>query len=104
MESTTATPYSARARDKTLHASVVALMRLGDEVLYEGSEAGNIAQMEEKIDYIRELIRERVKVIQPENSDETINEFENFIDEWKKLAKEYKKFIFIGQLQQAKVI
>lgn len=94
VESTTATPYSARARDKTLHASVVALMRLGDEVLYEGSEAGNIAQMEEKIDYIRELIRERVKVIQPENSDETINEFESFIDEWKKLAKEYKKVYF----------
>ena len=94
VESTTATPYSARARDKTLHASIVALMRLGDEVLYEGSDASNIAQLEEKVDYIRELIRERISIIQPENTDEAMDEFESFIDEWKKLAKEYKKVYF----------
>lgn len=94
VESTTATPYSARARDKTLHASIVALMRLGDEVLYDGSDASKIALLEEKVDYIRELIRERISIIQPENTDEAMDEFESFIDEWKKLAKEYKKVYF----------
>jgi hypothetical protein len=49
VEGTTATPFSARARDRVLHAIVVALLRLKNEVMAANKGANSICDIENEI-------------------------------------------------------
>lgn len=91
VEGTTATPFSARARDRVLHAIVVSLLRLRYEELAQNAMAGEIVNVSESIiEEVRQDILERVKIVAHKAYHDVEFEINSFIDEWKNLSNEGK--------------
>lgn len=91
VEGTTATPFSARARDRVLHAIVVSLLRLRHEELAQNAMAGEIVNVPDSIiEEVRQDILQRVKVVAHKAYHDVEFEINSFIDEWKSLSKEGK--------------
>lgn len=63
VESTSVTPFSARSRDRGLHAVLVALLRLLVPSLRANSSAKALAQAHPKLAEIREIILQRVRAV-----------------------------------------
>jgi hypothetical protein len=91
VEGTTATPFSARARDRVLKAAIIALVRLGNEEMSQSRDTANILRINSKVLEIRQILEERVRVVQPDNAEETLHEFDIYIDQWKAEAHSDKK-------------
>lgn len=85
VEATSVTPFSARARDRALHAVLVILVRLLVPELRDNSAAGNIADHEEIVDSLVEKIVERAEVA-GEARGATERDLVKFVAEWKRLA------------------
>ncbi|GHV63950.1 helicase [Spirochaetia bacterium] len=84
VEGTSATPFSARARDRVLHALFIALSRLQIEALAENSSAAVIDTIPKaEIDVIINKISARVTKVAPKLKPEVITEITEFIDTWK---------------------
>jgi hypothetical protein len=95
VEGTTATPFAARARDRVLHAVIVALLRLRNKEMAANKCASNIEDISENIiEEIKKIILERVSTVQMQNRKDTENDFEIFIDDWKRLNQEEKKLFY----------
>lgn len=95
VEGTTATPFSARARDRVLHALVVSLLRLRNEELAPNKGAGYIAQVTDAIIQNAEnIILQRVTTVLPKAYKEVEDEMELFIEDWKRLTTEEKKLLY----------
>jgi hypothetical protein len=87
VEGTSATPFSARSRDRTLHALFVALSRLQLDALAQNSSAGQIGNISKAdIDNIINKIAVRAAKVAPKLKEAVIEEIVMFIDEWKNLA------------------
>ena len=84
VESTSVTPFSARARDRGLHAVVVALARLTLPAARDNAAAGRV---EEFVDELRDLVRstllDRVAKVEPDERQPTEEAFEKFVDWWR---------------------
>lgn len=92
VEGTSATPFSARARDRVLHALLVSLLRLKHGGLADNEGASKINDIEEAvIEGAKKVIMQRVAIVAPKALDETLREMDNFIDEWKSLSIGEKK-------------
>lgn len=64
VEGTTATPFAARARDRVLHALVVAMLRLQTETMAGNKGASNILSIsDEELRKIKDQILERVSIV-----------------------------------------
>jgi hypothetical protein len=88
VEGTTATPFSARARDRVLHALFISLVRLTISELSENDMAQNIIHVNnDKIEEIIEKISARVVKVAPKLKDDVIAEIKGFIDDWKTLKR-----------------
>ena len=84
VEGTSATPFSARARDRVLHALFIALARLQIEALSENASAAAIGTIPKAdIDDIINKIAARVVKVAPKLRTDVINEITEFIDTWK---------------------
>jgi hypothetical protein len=84
IEGTTATPFSARARDRVLHALFIALARLQIQTLSENKSARLIDTVPKKeIDDIINKISMRVVKVAPKLRQDVIDEITEFIDTWK---------------------
>jgi ATP-dependent helicase YprA (DUF1998 family) len=88
VEATSVTPYSPRARDRGLHAVVIGLARLLIPDFADNASASQIGPLEDKLDVVRDVIAERVRLVAPEELDATIAEFDEVIREWKQRAAE----------------
>lgn len=91
VEGTTATPFSARARDRVMHALIISAIRLRypEMATNEGAAAiGTLTQ--EQIREIKSLILERLNIIKPSVKADTENEIDAFINNWKLLASQPK--------------
>ncbi len=100
VEGTTATPFSARARDRVLHALLIALARLSIADLAENEGANNISKVDpNEIDLIINKISKRVAKVSPKLQSDVVNELNQFIDEWKMLQKvsTEKLYYFISE-------
>lgn len=87
VEGTTATPFAARARDRFLHALVVALCRLQMESLTENKGASKILETPEtELQRIIKPILERVAMVAPGATGDTEKEIQDFIEMWKSIA------------------
>ncbi len=87
VEGTTATPFSARARDRVLHALVVAAVRLKFPQFAENLSANDIASMtadQKKI--VIDTILDRLAIVNPKARDDTASEIEIFLGDWKTQA------------------
>ena len=84
VEGTSATPFSARARDRVLHALFIALARLQITALANNKSATAINDIpQEDIDSITNKIVERVAKVAPKLQTDVIEEITEFIDTWK---------------------
>lgn len=92
VEGTTATPFSARARDRVMHAVIIAAIRLKYPEMATNGDAANIADLsKEQIDAVKQIILERLNIIKPSAKADAENEIDTFIDNWKFLAAQKKE-------------
>lgn len=91
VEGTTATPFSARARDRVLHAVVVGMLRLQHEELAANKNAGAIVSFpDEKIQELKREILDRVMIVNHCVCEETEREMDDFISGWRELCRDTK--------------
>ena len=87
VEGTTATPFSARARDRVLHALVISAIRLKYPDMAANSAAGTIASLtEQQLADVKSTILDRLNIVKPIARTEVIQEIDQFLDMWKVLA------------------
>jgi len=88
VEGTTATPFSARARDRVLHALFIALTRLFIPELAENEDAKNILDVPlSELNEIIEKITNRVTRVSPKLRTDVVDEIKIFLDGWKRLQR-----------------
>ena len=103
VEGTTATPFSARARDRVLHALVIAAIRLKYPDMAQNDAAANIGALtDEQMQEVESLILDRLGVIKPSVRQDAEAEIEQFIDSWKRLAAESRPLKYKGPLFRKK--
>lgn len=91
VEGTTATPFSARARDRVLHALIISAVRLNFPHMADNADAALIASLTEKeLDTVRGWILNRLNIVCPAAKMEAEEELERFIDWWKVQAVQQK--------------
>ena len=91
VEGTTATPFSARARDRVLHALVISAIRLHYPNLASNNGASMISQLtEEQLNNVKALIMDRLNIIKPSAKVDAEREIDDFVSNWKLLAAQPK--------------
>ncbi len=85
VESTSVTPFASRARDKALHAVLVALIR---HLIPDYAEDPRINPDTEEIEEIVDYIAERAKIIDPEET-RVRDELNNLLMRWDYMNPEY---------------
>lgn len=91
VEGTTATPFSARARDRVMHALIISAIRLKYPDMASNEGAAAIADLSEaQMTEIKSLILDRLNIVKPEARQDAENEIDQFIDWWKLLATQGK--------------
>lgn len=92
VEGTTATPFSARARDRVLHALIISAIRLHYPEMALNEGAVKIGDMtDEQIHAVKNLILDRLNIIKPIARQDAEQEIDTFIDNWKRIASEQKQ-------------
>ncbi|MET9732947.1 helicase-related protein [Streptomyces sp. NPDC006458] len=87
VESTSVTPFSARSRDRGLHAVVVALARILIPEARENDAAGRIhAYVDRLYTEIKPILTNRVSEICGEELSDTSDAFDEFVDWWRAMA------------------
>ena len=108
VEGTTATPFSARARDRVLAALIISAIRLLYPNYSENDGASKIVNLtSDELNQIETIILERLMIVNPSAQAETLQEIERFIDQWKQRArtdKDLKYYVYntneYGRLMQ----
>lgn len=102
VEGTTATPFSARARDRVLHALIISAIRLRFPGFAENAAAGSIANLSDsQILEIKQLILDRLNIIKPAAKADAELEIDQFLDWWKVLAAQPKPLLYKGPLYRS---
>lgn len=84
VEGTTATPFSARARDRVLHALVISAIRLLYPEMANNEDAAAIGSLKpEQINAVKEMILDRIKIVKLSARKDAGDEIDQFIDWWK---------------------
>ena len=92
VEGTTATPFSARARDRVLHALVISAIRLRYPDFANNDGAAAISQLtDQQLSEVKALILERLNIIKPTAKADAEHEIDDFVSNWKLLATQPKK-------------
>jgi hypothetical protein len=91
VEGTTATPFSARARDRVMHALVISAIRLSYPEMANNADAADIGSLsDEQLDSVKKLIIDRLNIIKPSAKADAEEEIDRFIDWWKLQAAQTK--------------
>ena len=103
VEGTTATPFSARARDRVLHALIISAIRLKYPAMAPNEAAANIASLTpEQVHDLKALIFDRLGIIKPSVREDADGEIDQFIASWKGLAAGSKPLKYKGPLFRSK--
>ncbi len=95
VEGTTATPFSARARDRVLHALVIAALRLEMPQYAENIKAndiGNLGNIEKE--NICNIILDRLAIVNPQAREDAKEEIERFLGDWQCMAAQSKPLVY----------
>ncbi|AZP18113.1 DNA helicase [Streptomyces aquilus] len=88
VESTSVTPFSARSRDRGLHAVVVALARILIPEARENDAAGRIDTYMDRLNAeVKPLLTDRVAQVSSEELQDTSDAFDEFVDWWADMAR-----------------
>ncbi|WP_406466926.1 helicase-related protein [Streptomyces sp. NBC_01594] len=83
VESTSVTPFSARARERGLHAVIVALARILIPAARPNEAAGRVDSYEHQLRRdIKPVLLDRVGRVTPEEADAVSRAFDEFVDWW----------------------
>ncbi len=92
VEGTTATPFSARARDRVLHALVISAIRLNYPQMANNPDAAAIVSLtDEQIAAVRKMIIDRLNIVKPSAIADAEDEINQFIEWWKLRASRTDK-------------
>ncbi|MFE2039490.1 helicase-related protein [Streptomyces sp. NPDC059477] len=95
VESTSVTPFSARARERGLHAVIVALARIMIPAARENEDAGAVESYEDLLrDSIKPLLLDRVREVTPEETDAVSLAFDEFVAWWLEAADIHNGLVF----------
>lgn len=98
VESTSVTPFSARARDRGLHAVIVALVRIMVPAARPNNGAGRVASYEHVLrGNIKSVLLERVGEVTPEETEAVSQGFDEFVDWWCDEADNHSGLLFEPQ-------
>ena len=104
VESTSVTPFSARARSRGLHAVLVALGRLTVPELRPNDGAARIADVLDRLEWIKKAILERVRRVAPAEATSTAAELEQIIDRWALRAQAIPDLVYSNPRQPDKAL
>lgn len=91
VEGTTATPFSARARDRVMHALIISAIRLNFPNMANNPDAAAIGSLTtEQLNSVKKLIIDRLNIIKPSARADAEEEIDRFIDWWKLQAAQTK--------------
>ncbi|KND38959.1 helicase-related protein [Streptomyces acidiscabies] len=83
VESTSVTPFSARARERGLHAVVVALARILVPEARDNDAAGRVDSYADLLyQKVKPVLLERVREVTPEETDAVDRAFDEFVEWW----------------------
>jgi hypothetical protein len=88
VEATSATPFSPRARDRALHAVLVALCRHTIPGLNGNGQCGDIEAHVDQVRRLIDLIVERAMRVDPEEASSVRGELDEFLRVWRARAAE----------------
>lgn len=94
VEATSVTPFSPRARDRGLHAVLIALARLRIEGLRENEQAGAVASHLGEIAALRELILARARRVEPEQEAGTAADLDLIVESWLAMAEAHPNLVY----------
>lgn len=97
VESTSVTPFSPRARDRGLHAVLIALARHTVDPLHENADAVNIAAHRREVEQLRDLILDRVWKIDSAEVGPAKDELDQFIATWERRASEERGLVYANR-------
>jgi hypothetical protein len=88
VESTSVTPFSSRARDRGLHAVLIALARMFLDSLTPNSGAANVGREPAGLEKLKEIIVKRVAAVSEEQIENTIQDIDQIIRFWRSRAEQ----------------
>jgi hypothetical protein len=94
VESSSVTPFSPRARDRALHAVLVALARLTIPGLRDNKAARDVAKVERDVRDIATALVERVAHIDAREAVTTAHELNEIIDDWIARAEDERDLVY----------
>jgi hypothetical protein len=95
VESTSVTPFSARARERGLHAVIVALARILIPAARPNEGAGQVESYEHLLrGRIRSLLLDRVHAVTPSEAEAVEQGFDEFVDWWCREADIHNELLF----------
>jgi hypothetical protein len=94
VESTSVTPFSSRARDRGLHAVLIALARLTNNDFRPNDSAARVSNLAVRLNQAVELIVERVESVSREEAGATRRQLEAIISTWILAAEENPNLLF----------
>lgn len=94
VESTSVTPFSSRARDRALHAVLVAVSRLTIPALAGNQGAAAVGGNLDMVQGIRDAIVERVASASPEEAERTRAELDAVIEMWRARAVDQPDLVY----------
>ncbi|MGX1312388.1 hypothetical protein RKD24_002507 [Streptomyces calvus] len=95
VESTSVTPFSTRARERGLHAVVVALARILVPAARPNEGAGQVDSYEHVLrGRIRTLLLDRVRAVTPSEAEAVAQGFDEFVDWWCEEADIHSELLF----------
>lgn len=87
VESTSVTPFAARARDKALHAAFLGLARLLHPEIRKNADAKDVNDFTLQLDSVRAQLVNRIQAISPAEADHADAEIRAFVDHWCRLVE-----------------
>lgn len=94
VESTSVTPFSPRARDRALHAVLVALCRHMLPGMEENAGAVNVAAHAAEVAEIKKRILERVARVEPDELEATTKQLDSIEGFWRHRVEHEPKLLF----------
>lgn len=94
VDATSVTPFSARARDRGLHAVLIGMMRVALPKYRENKAAAMVGSLREDARPFIERIAERAAVVMAEEEHATRKQLEDIIDDWVRRAEDEPKLVF----------
>ena len=86
VESTSVTPFSARARDRGLAAVVIAIARLRISGLRDNRAARDVAKFPTELAEVKKLVLARVAKVAPQEATNVAREIDTIFERWKRRA------------------